>query len=46
VRDLDAPLHVLGEAMDPASPYPPEQYLETARIWVAETESVPPPPPA
>lgn len=44
VRDLDDHLHVLGEATDPHSPYPPEQYVETARIWVAETESLRPPP--
>jgi hypothetical protein len=44
VRDLDEHLHVLGEATDPRSPYPPEPYLETARIWVAETESIRPPP--
>jgi hypothetical protein len=45
VRDLDEPLHLLGEATDPGSPYPPEPYVETARIWVAETESLPPSPP-
>jgi hypothetical protein len=38
VRNLDDHLHVLGEATDPRSPYPPEQYVETARIWVAETD--------
>lgn len=45
VRDLDDPLHVLGEATDPDSPYPPEPYVETARIWVAETENLRPPAP-
>lgn len=43
VRDLDDRLYLLGEATDPRSPYPPEPYVETARIWVAETESAPPP---
>jgi hypothetical protein len=38
VKNLDEHLHRLGEATDPRSPYPPEQYVETARIWVAETE--------
>ncbi len=35
-RDLDDHIHLLGQATDPRSPYPPEQYVETARIWIAE----------
>lgn len=43
VRDLDEHLHLLGPATDPGSPYPPEQYVETARIWIAENLGPPPP---
>lgn len=44
-RDLDDHLHLLGQATDPRSPYPPEQYVEMARIWIAENLGPPPPDP-